>query len=64
MPRKKREPCQAEACAIQKCLQENNLQQDMCKDTIYNMIKCCAQIEARSIPRCSGFLELIQKEQN
>jgi hypothetical protein len=44
------------------CL-ENNLQEDLCKNVINNMIKCCAQDEARSIPQCSGFLKLIQKQQ-
>lgn len=42
---------------------ENNLQQDMCENVINKMIECCKQDEARSLPRCSGFLKIILKQQ-
>ena len=40
---------------------ENNYQQDLCEHVIDAMIKCCAQDNARYLPRCSGFALLIEK---
>uniref|UniRef100_UPI00358F84B7 cx9C motif-containing protein 4 isoform X4 n=1 Tax=Myxine glutinosa TaxID=7769 RepID=UPI00358F84B7 len=50
----KRDPCKKQACAIQKCLQENNFQQDRCGRAINEMIRCCAKLSQPSIC-CSGF---------
>ncbi|XP_051797535.1 cx9C motif-containing protein 4-like isoform X2 [Acanthochromis polyacanthus] len=39
MPQK--DPCQQQACAIQKCLQANKYNESMCEDVIRKMRRCC-----------------------
>ncbi|CAH3146440.1 unnamed protein product [Pocillopora meandrina] len=51
----KKLPCQKEACAIQKCLQEYNYQEDRCQHVINNMKKCCQKISAINTELCLGF---------
>lgn len=55
MPRDKRLPCQKEACAIQKCLQEHNYQEDRCQQVIEAMKKCCKRESAINTELCLGF---------
>lgn len=50
------DPCQKEACAIQKCLQEHNYQEDACVKFIKEMLKCCEKWREMS-GCCSGFLK-------
>ncbi|XP_054891788.1 cx9C motif-containing protein 4 [Poeciliopsis prolifica] len=52
MPQK--DPCQKQACAIQKCLQANKYMESMCEDVIRNMRRCC-EIHGRNSTCCSGF---------
>ncbi|XP_039343600.1 cx9C motif-containing protein 4 isoform X3 [Mauremys reevesii] len=53
MPQK--DPCQKQACEIQKCLQANNYQEARCEAVLQEMRRCCAQYpKGRSIC-CSGF---------
>ncbi|XP_029014021.1 cx9C motif-containing protein 4 [Betta splendens] len=52
MPQK--DPCQKQACAIQKCLQANKYVESMCADVIAVMRRCCETHAANSIC-CSGF---------
>uniref|UniRef100_A0A8C2ICG1 C-x(9)-C motif containing 4 homolog (S. cerevisiae) n=1 Tax=Cyprinus carpio TaxID=7962 RepID=A0A8C2ICG1_CYPCA len=49
MPQK--EPCQNQACAIQRCSQGNKYIASLCEDVIQAMRKCCAG--ENSV--CSGF---------
>ncbi|KAJ7330652.1 Cx9C motif-containing protein 4, mitochondrial [Desmophyllum pertusum] len=51
----KRLPCQKEACAIQKCLQEYSYQEDRCQDVIEAMKKCCFRNSAINTDLCLGF---------
>ncbi|ESO83794.1 hypothetical protein LOTGIDRAFT_132754 [Lottia gigantea] len=37
----KTDPCQKQACAIQKCLQANNYQESKCESVLEDMKKCC-----------------------
>ncbi|KAJ0001259.1 hypothetical protein NQD34_006279 [Periophthalmus magnuspinnatus] len=53
MPGQK-DPCQKQACAIQKCLQANKYLEIMCEDVIREMRRCCETHAANSIC-CSGF---------
>ncbi|CAK6971173.1 hypothetical protein F2P81_015146 [Scomber scombrus] len=50
----KKDPCQKQACAIQKCLQANKYVESMCEDVIRAMRRCCETHSANSIC-CSGF---------
>ncbi|XP_034046037.1 cx9C motif-containing protein 4 [Thalassophryne amazonica] len=51
----KKDPCQKQACDIQKCLQANRYVQSMCEDVIREMRRCCeTQTPGISIT-CSGF---------
>ncbi|XP_017284807.1 cx9C motif-containing protein 4 [Kryptolebias marmoratus] len=54
MPQK--DPCQKQACAIQKCLQANKYVESMCEDVIRDMRRCCEAHAGNSIC-CSGFRE-------
>ncbi|KAF7666006.1 hypothetical protein LDENG_00122230 [Lucifuga dentata] len=53
MPQK--DPCQKEACAIQKCLQAHKYVESMCEDVIRDMRRCCETQAAGSSVCCSGF---------
>ncbi|CAH3158416.1 unnamed protein product [Porites lobata] len=55
MSSSKRLPCQKEACAIQKCLQEYNYQEDRCQQVIETMKKCCSRNSAINTELCLGF---------
>uniref|UniRef100_A0A8D0HNP7 Cx9C motif-containing protein 4 n=1 Tax=Sphenodon punctatus TaxID=8508 RepID=A0A8D0HNP7_SPHPU len=53
MPQK--DPCQKQACEIQKCLQANNYVESRCAAVLEEMRQCCARYpKGRSIC-CSGF---------
>ncbi|XP_064827285.1 cx9C motif-containing protein 4 [Oncorhynchus masou masou] len=52
MPQK--DPCQKQACAIQKCLQANKYIESRCEDVIRAMRICCEHAGENSIC-CSGF---------
>uniref|UniRef100_A0A8C4KRS3 Cx9C motif-containing protein 4 n=2 Tax=Dromaius novaehollandiae TaxID=8790 RepID=A0A8C4KRS3_DRONO len=50
-----KDPCQKQACEIQKCLQANNYVESKCEAVLQEMRKCCARYpKGRSIC-CSGF---------
>ncbi|KAM9227754.1 cx9C motif-containing protein 4 isoform 2-T3 [Leptosomus discolor] len=50
-----KDPCQKQACEIQKCLQVNNYMESKCETLLQEMWKCCARYpKGRSIC-CSGF---------
>ncbi|XP_029914314.1 cx9C motif-containing protein 4 [Myripristis murdjan] len=53
MPQK--DPCQKQACAIQKCLQENRYVESLCEDVIREMRRCCRTQTAETSVCCSGF---------
>uniref|UniRef100_A0A8C6U7U8 Cx9C motif-containing protein 4 n=1 Tax=Neogobius melanostomus TaxID=47308 RepID=A0A8C6U7U8_9GOBI len=53
MPQQK-DPCQKQACEIQKCLQANKYLESMCEDVIREMRRCCETHAVNSIC-CSGF---------
>ncbi|KAK7130671.1 hypothetical protein R3I94_015970 [Phoxinus phoxinus] len=48
-----KDPCQKQACAIQKCLQANKYIERRCEDVIRDMRKCC-EVHESSVC-CSGF---------
>lgn len=50
----KDQSCQKEACAIQKCLEENGYQQDKCEPVIQKMIECCQKDNYKSYI-CQGY---------
>ncbi|KAM4768085.1 uncharacterized protein ACIQIH_012769 isoform 2-T6 [Cyanocitta cristata] len=51
----RKDPCQKQACEIQKCLQANNYMESKCEAVLQEMRKCCARYtKGRSIC-CSGF---------
>ncbi|XP_030911975.1 cx9C motif-containing protein 4 [Geospiza fortis] len=51
----RKDPCQKQACEIQKCLQVNNYVESKCEAALQEMRKCCARFtKGRSIC-CSGF---------
>uniref|UniRef100_A0A9J7XBJ4 C-x(9)-C motif containing 4 homolog (S. cerevisiae) n=2 Tax=Cyprinus carpio TaxID=7962 RepID=A0A9J7XBJ4_CYPCA len=52
MPQK--EPCQKQACAIQRCSQANKYIASLCEDVIQAMRKCC-EVHAGENSVCSGF---------
>ncbi|XP_053435509.1 cx9C motif-containing protein 4 [Nycticebus coucang] len=53
MPQK--DPCQKQACEIQKCLQANNYMESKCQAVIQELRKCCAQYAKGRSLVCSGF---------
>ncbi|CAL9693130.1 unnamed protein product [Knipowitschia caucasica] len=53
MPQLK-DPCQKQACEIQKCLQANKYLENMCEDVIREMRRCC-KVHAENSICCSGF---------
>ncbi|KAG3273278.1 cx9C motif-containing protein 4 [Ictidomys tridecemlineatus] len=58
MPQK--DPCQKQACEIQKCLQANNYIESKCQAVIEELRKCCARYPKGRSLVCSGF----EKEEN
>ncbi|KAM9391690.1 cx9C motif-containing protein 4 [Pholidichthys leucotaenia] len=52
MPQK--DPCQQQACAIQKCLQAKKYVESLCEDVIREMQRCCESHAGNSVC-CSGF---------
>lgn len=50
------DPCQKQACAIQKCLQANNYKEEACTSFIKEMLKCCEKWKTMS-GCCDGFLK-------
>ncbi|XP_045852361.1 cx9C motif-containing protein 4 isoform X2 [Meles meles] len=53
MPQK--DPCQKQACEIQKCLQANNYMEAKCQAVIQELRKCCARYPKGRSLVCSGF---------
>ncbi|KAL6470379.1 hypothetical protein MHYP_G00214980 [Metynnis hypsauchen] len=53
MPQK--DPCQKQACAIQKCLQANKYIESRCEDVIRAMRQCCETHSGVNSVCCSGF---------
>ncbi|XP_037055273.1 cx9C motif-containing protein 4 isoform X1 [Peromyscus leucopus] len=53
MPQK--DPCQKQACEIQKCLQANNYMESKCQAVIQELHKCCARYPKGRSLVCSGF---------
>ncbi|XP_006944202.1 cx9C motif-containing protein 4 isoform X1 [Panthera pardus] len=53
MPQK--DPCQKQACEIQKCLQANNYMESKCQAVIQELRKCCARYPKGRSLVCSGF---------
>ncbi|XP_069749444.1 cx9C motif-containing protein 4 [Narcine bancroftii] len=51
-----KDPCQKQACEIQKCLQVHHYQESKCQRVIQEMHKCC-KIHASKSVCCSGFLK-------
>ncbi|XP_027851874.1 cx9C motif-containing protein 4 [Aphis gossypii] len=49
----KPDPCKKLACAIQKCLSENDFQESRCTKHIDNLLECCKKYHAISLV-CSG----------
>nr|XP_043907277.1 cx9C motif-containing protein 4 isoform X2 [Solea senegalensis] len=54
MPQK--DPCQKQACEIQKCLQAHRYVERMCDHVIQEMRRCCENQAGKSVC-CSGFRE-------
>lgn len=52
MPRNK-DPCKANACKIQACLQENHFQESACLEVLEEMRQCCLKWHEISLC-CSG----------
>nr|XP_023700860.1 cx9C motif-containing protein 4 [Paramormyrops kingsleyae]XP_023700861.1 cx9C motif-containing protein 4 [Paramormyrops kingsleyae] len=52
---RKKDPCQKQACEIQKCLKENKYMESRCEDVIREMRHCCQQHAAEKSVCCSGF---------
>ncbi|XP_066570917.1 cx9C motif-containing protein 4 [Amia ocellicauda] len=59
----RKDPCQKQACEIQKCLQANKYIESRCKDVIRAMRRCCEIHAAEKSVCCSGFVKE-QKEGN
>ncbi|XP_041943430.1 cx9C motif-containing protein 4 [Alosa sapidissima] len=53
----KKDPCQKQACEIQKCLQANKYIESRCADVIQAMRKCCAAQVGKESVCCSGFIK-------
>ncbi|XP_050439475.1 cx9C motif-containing protein 4 [Adelges cooleyi] len=49
----KPDPCKSLACAIQKCLSENDFQESRCTKQIQNLRECCKTFYNVSLV-CSG----------
>ncbi|XP_030649434.1 cx9C motif-containing protein 4 [Chanos chanos] len=49
-----KDPCQRQACAIQKCLQENRYVESRCEDVIKAMRECCELHAGKESVCCSG----------
>ncbi|KAG7321205.1 hypothetical protein KOW79_015620 [Hemibagrus wyckioides] len=52
-----KDPCQKQACAIQKCLQANNYIESRCEDVIRAMRKCCEVHTGKNSVCCTGFTQ-------
>ncbi|XP_009097708.1 cx9C motif-containing protein 4 isoform X2 [Serinus canaria] len=50
-----KDPCQKQACEIQKCLQANNYMESKCEAALQEMRKCCARFARGRSVCCSGF---------
>nr|XP_033801345.1 cx9C motif-containing protein 4 [Geotrypetes seraphini]XP_033801346.1 cx9C motif-containing protein 4 [Geotrypetes seraphini]XP_033801347.1 cx9C motif-containing protein 4 [Geotrypetes seraphini]XP_033801348.1 cx9C motif-containing protein 4 [Geotrypetes seraphini] len=50
-----KDPCQKQACEIQKCLQANNYMESKCEAVIKEMLLCCARLPKGKSISCSGF---------
>uniref|UniRef100_A0A6M2DQM5 Cx9C motif-containing protein 4 n=1 Tax=Xenopsylla cheopis TaxID=163159 RepID=A0A6M2DQM5_XENCH len=48
-----KDPCKANACMIQKCLNENNYQESACTEVIELMRLCCVKWGTKSFV-CNG----------
>ncbi|XP_036258069.1 cx9C motif-containing protein 4 isoform X1 [Molothrus aeneus] len=51
----RKDPCQKQACEIQKCLQANNYVESKCEAALQEMRKCCARYTKGRSVCCSGF---------
>ncbi|XP_067853046.1 cx9C motif-containing protein 4 isoform X1 [Heptranchias perlo] len=56
-----KDPCQTQACEIQKCLQAHRYQESKCQQVIHEMHKCC-KIHGKKSVCCSGFLKEQEKK--
>ncbi|MCI4386302.1 hypothetical protein PGIGA_G00060730 [Pangasianodon gigas] len=52
-----KDPCQKQACAIQKCLQANSYIEGRCEDVIRAMRRCCELHAGENSVCCSGFTQ-------
>ncbi|XP_029463052.1 cx9C motif-containing protein 4 [Rhinatrema bivittatum] len=50
-----KDPCQKQACQIQKCLQANNYMESKCEVVMREMRLCCARQPRGTSASCSGF---------
>ncbi|XP_075429219.1 cx9C motif-containing protein 4 [Ascaphus truei] len=50
-----KDPCQRQACAIQRCLQAHSYMERMCEAELQAMHLCCSKYTAQQSPCCSGF---------
>ncbi|XP_061105016.1 cx9C motif-containing protein 4 [Conger conger] len=50
-----KDPCQKQACEIQKCLQANKYIESRCQDVIREMRRCCSALVGKESVCCSGF---------
>ncbi|XP_006632717.1 cx9C motif-containing protein 4 [Lepisosteus oculatus] len=57
-----KDPCQKQACEIQRCLQANKYIESKCEDVIEAMRQCCRFHAGEKSVCCSGFVKE-QKEQ-
>ncbi|KAM8966090.1 cx9C motif-containing protein 4 isoform X2 [Sminthopsis crassicaudata] len=55
MDMSQKDPCQKQACEIQKCLQANNYMESKCEAVIQELRRCCAQYPKGRSVVCSGF---------
>ncbi|XP_003342238.2 cx9C motif-containing protein 4 isoform X4 [Monodelphis domestica] len=55
MDMSQKDPCQKQACDIQKCLQANNYMESKCEAVIQELRRCCAQYPKGRSVVCSGF---------
>ncbi|XP_015988963.1 cx9C motif-containing protein 4 [Rousettus aegyptiacus] len=51
----RKDPCQKQACEIQKCLQANDYRESKCQAVIQELRKCCARYPRGRSLVCSGF---------
>ncbi|XP_065143348.1 cx9C motif-containing protein 4 [Paramisgurnus dabryanus] len=51
-----KDPCQKQACEIQKCLQANRYNESRCESVIQAMRKCCEAHAGENSVCCSGFV--------